>query len=87
MTFLMILARINTGVASSILEEVDGGIVGRLNICFGGNAIEDMHHGIVNWLGIEEKFSGYSLEEFYFLQFLHIGWFDCRRIGPYIQII
>ena len=54
-------------VASGIIEEVYGGIVGRLNICAEGNVFECTHHGIVDCSGIEEKFSGDLLEEFYFL--------------------
>ena len=44
--------------ACSVVEEVDCGIVGGLNICAGSNAIKGVHHGVIDAAGIEEKFSG-----------------------------
>ena len=44
-------------VASSIVEEVDCGIVGGDDIGAGSNVIKGMHHGVINGAGIEEKFS------------------------------
>ena len=35
-------------VASSIIEEVDGGILGELDVCAGGNVIEGIYHSVVN---------------------------------------
>ena len=47
-----------TRVASSVVEEVDYGIVGGLDIGAGSNVIKGMHHGVIDDAGIEEKFSG-----------------------------
>ena len=45
-------------VARGVVEKVDGGIVGGLDIGAGSNIIKGMHHGVINGAGIEEKFSG-----------------------------
>ena len=55
-------------VADGIVEEVDGVVVGGLDICAGGNVVEGVHHGVVNCSGIETNFSGYLLEELDFLR-------------------
>ena len=43
-------------VASGVVEEVDYGIVGGLDICAGSNVIKGMNHGFIDGAGIEEKF-------------------------------
>ena len=45
-------------VARGVVEKVDGGIVGGLDIGAGSNVIKGMHHGVIDGAGIEEKFSG-----------------------------
>ena len=56
-------------VARGIIEKVDGGIVGWLDIGAGSNVIKGVHHGGIDSAGIEEKFPGDLLQEFDF-----IGW-------------
>ena len=44
--------------ARGVVEEVDCGIVGGLDIGAGSNVIQGVHHGVTDGAGIEEKFSG-----------------------------
>ena len=69
-------------VASGIIKEVDGGIVGTPGICAGGNVIEGMHHGIVNCSGIEEQFSGDLLQEFCFL-----AYYECVTLATAVLLL
>ena len=54
-------------VASVIVEDVDSGIIGGLDICAGGNVIKGVHNGVINCAGIEEKFSSDLLQKFDFI--------------------